>query len=313
MGIEILFHPYTLIPKQALNAKTPVTPRRGALLCIDGGYSALHPWPELGDKGIDEQLSMLKAKVSTPLLERSLYYLEIDRKARNEGRSLFDGNLVPQSHTLIHDIRSIQGDGTYKIKIGRDPQEESLALNDLALSSDTKLRLDANCTLSKEQAVFFWRSLNEEIRNRIELFEDPTPYEENVWRELFEIHRIPLAYDHYGACDTKNYYSTRIIKPLIQNCSQIALLESAFNRNLVITSSLDHPFGQVIAAYEAAQMQKMYPHNVSVCGLLSHTSYETNLFSELLVSDNEHRLIPPSGRGFGFDAVLERIEWKRLV
>ena len=44
--------------------------RQGALVRVDGGVADLHPWPELGDLSIDEELEAIRNKMPTPLGEK---------------------------------------------------------------------------------------------------------------------------------------------------------------------------------------------------------------------------------------------------
>jgi len=77
---------------------------------------------------------------------------------------------------------------------------------------------------------------------------------------------------------------------------------------VVVTSYLDHPIGQLGAAYAASVSKCLEP-----CGLLSHTAYKKNPFSERFQIVNE-RLVPDqSGTGIGYDDLLENMNWKRLV
>ena len=56
----ILFHPYTLYSRGALNAVSVRREFHGALLKVNDGVGCLHPWPEFGDAPVDEQLQLLR-------------------------------------------------------------------------------------------------------------------------------------------------------------------------------------------------------------------------------------------------------------
>ena len=79
----------------------------------------------------------------------------------------------------------------------------------------------------------------------------------------------------------------------------------------MVTSYLDHPLGQVAAAYVAAQLWAQFPDRLETCGLLSHLVYQTNEFSEQLCV-KEAILIPPEGTGFGFEETLYNQDWRDL-
>jgi len=90
-----------------------------------------------------------------------------------------------------------------------------------------------------------------------------------------------------------------VVKPAIQDIPQT-------NKEVVITSYMDHPVGQFGAAYFAA---KFPSHR---CGLFTHVLYERNEFIEAIRSDGA-RLLPPQGTGVGFDELLEKLPWKKLA
>ena len=76
---------YELIPKRRLSAIAADGPRRGALLRVDGGFADVHPWPELGDANLDDQLALLARGETTPLTRASLQFASIDAAARDRG------------------------------------------------------------------------------------------------------------------------------------------------------------------------------------------------------------------------------------
>jgi o-succinylbenzoate synthase len=78
------------------------------------------------------------------------------------------------------------------------------------------------------------------------------------------------------------------------------------DREIVVTSYMDHPVGQFGAAYVAAT------HKTSArCGLMTHVLYEPDVFIERIECDGA-RLLPPRGIGIGFDDLLENLPWKML-
>ena len=75
----------------------------------------------------------------------------------------------------------------------------------------------------------------------------------------------------------------------------------------MFTSAMDHPLGQLFAAYEAS----VFPGDVDDCGLLTHWLFEPDPFSELL-GVTDRRLVAPGGVGLGFGELLEALPWKAL-
>jgi O-succinylbenzoate synthase len=90
-----------------------------------------------------------------------------------------------------------------------------------------------------------------------------------------------------------------VIKPAIQEipCS---------DAEVVVTSYMDHPLGQLCAAYAAA-----YAGITTTCGLITHVLYEPDPFIERM-QITDARLVPPGRSGFGFDDLLEGLPWRSL-
>ena len=82
-------------------------------------------------------------------------------------------------------------------------------------------------------------------------------------------------------------------------------------QKLVVTSYMEHPLGQVSAAWEAAKLNVQFPGAIGICGLQTHQLFTPSEFSERL-----GRWSPsfrsPGGTGFGFDDLFEKLPWKRL-
>jgi o-succinylbenzoate synthase len=72
---------YELIPKRRLSTVAIDGPRHGALIRVDGGFADIHPWPELGDLPLDQQLALLARDETTPLTQASLEFASIDAAA----------------------------------------------------------------------------------------------------------------------------------------------------------------------------------------------------------------------------------------
>jgi O-succinylbenzoate synthase len=98
--VKIWIAPYTLKARTSLGAKAKSSERSGALLKVeiaDGvGYSDLHPWQELGDLPLSDQLNSLKTSVPSKQAQRSLALAEFDRSARSKGISAFNGLVIPR-------------------------------------------------------------------------------------------------------------------------------------------------------------------------------------------------------------------------
>jgi O-succinylbenzoate synthase len=279
MSAVIWYSEYTLQPRRALSAIATPGPRRGALIRVDSGFADIHPWPELGDAPLDEQLATLARGETTPLTRQSLKMARSDGDARGQGISLFEGLTIPASHWPGNDPPP--GFDTAKVK-GID-----------GLPPRVRLRIDFNSTLRPEEFMLIAEGLP---HDRIDFVEDPCPYDPDVWIALREQTGLRLALDRIVAEDGVDVL---VVKPAIQDVPKS-------RKEMVITSYMDHPVGQLHAAAIAARFATS-----ARCGLMTHVLFERNEFSERLRVDGA-RLVIPEGTGVGFDDLLQQIAWKKL-
>lgn len=276
---EAWYWPYELIPRRRLSAIAAAGPRRGALIRVDGGFADVHPWPELGDASLDDQLARLARGETTPLTAQSRRFAAIDAVARREGRSLFEGLTIPPSHWPGADPPA--GFDTVKLKaLGKIPEH-------------VRLRIDFNATLTPDE---FERIAATLPRERIDFIEDPCPYDASTWRALRARTGLRLALDRGTGTEDVDVI---VVKPAVQEIPST-------NAEIVVTSYMDHPLGQLCAAYAAATAQI-----TTTCGLVTHVLYESDPFIERMQLDGT-RLVAPGGTGFGFDDLLEDLPWRSL-
>ncbi len=79
-----------------------------------------------------------------------------------------------------------------------------------------------------------------------------------------------------------------------------------------MTSYMDHPFGQSFAAWEAGRLELQFPGVSSLAGVQTHHLFEPTEFSEAL-GPWQPAFKPAAGNGLGFDSLLEKLPWKRLI
>lgn len=288
--------------------------RQGALLRVafdDGsvGYADCHPWPEFGSLPLKKQLEGLAEGKTTALTARSLQMARIDAGARKEKRSLFENLEVPISHYLLADIEDPlpKGVSYFKLKLGKDPEKEKqlLPLFFQKLPSKSSVSFDFNARLD-ESAFAEYLELFAPHRQKIEFIEDPFPLDVERWELLSGQIKIPFAQDL--AMGEGRFSGIRVVKPAIEDPEEILKTDSA---PIVITSCLDHPIGQLSAAYEAARLQKLFSNRFLPCGLMTHFVYQTNKYSADFGSSYE-KLAVPVGTGWGFDAYLEDEPWQSI-
>ncbi len=281
--MPIWVHRYTLMPRRRLSGVAAEGARHGALLRIGAGFADLHPWPELGDLPLDAQLAMLARGETTPQSAASLHLASIDAEARAKGVSLFEGLTIPESHWPGNDPPA--GFDTVKIK------------GMMRVPDDVRIRIDYNATLTPAEFLDVVETLPEE---RIDFIEDPCPYDEQTWTQLREVTGLRLAVDRITP-SSGSAYDVLVHKPAL------GASWPDVDREIVVTSYMDHPIGQFGAAYVAGTQKTS-----ARCGLMTHVLYEPDAFIERIECAGA-RLLPPKGSGIGFDDLLEDLPWKMLT
>lgn len=286
--MRLWVHRYSLMPRRRLSTVANEGAREGALLRLrtnagSEGFADLHPWPELGDLPLDAQLAMLARGETTGQSAASLHLAEIDAEGRARGVSLFEGLTIPESHWPGNDPPG--GFDTVKIK------------GVMRVPDDVRIRIDFNATLTPAEFLDVVETLPYE---RIDFIEDPCPYDAETWTRLRDVTGLRLALDR-AAAPAGGSYDVLIHKPALQAAWPEEECE------IVVTSYMDHPVGQLGAAYVAAS------HRAAArCGLMTHVLYEPDAFIERM-ERNGARLLPPRGTGLGFDDLLESLPWKTLT
>ena len=321
---DIRMYRYELRPRTAANVKASRASRVGALLKVGEGFADVHPWPELGDLPLGGQLALLASGTTTPLTRASLDLARKDGEARAAGKSLFDGLTIPDSHYLqlmaegemdVH-VLARQGFARFKVKAGKDLQTERAWIRNVLSKIDEtrvalKMRIDFNASVTFPQIETFLSFIPMNLRTHIDFLEDPIPYDAGLWQELRDAYGIRFAADFEKPGGHCRGIDVLVIKPARENVAAQLALAEAHRLRVVLTSSLDHPVGQMGAAFEAACVLRDRPHLLDDCGLLSHDIYLPDAFSERISMDGP-RLIAPSGTGIGFDDLLAALPWERL-
>lgn len=293
--------------------------REGALLRFDFhdsiGFADCHPWAELGDENLENQLSMLKKNRYSSLLKNCLLFAHLDAQARMRKEHLLEKLPIPKSHYLIQDIHCLNDEllqrvssnkfTHIKIKLGNNPTLELQKLKKID-SKPFIWRFDFNSKLTSQQYIEFMN----EIKNylTIELCEDPFFFNHREWKKMELTTNIPLALDK-DVCSFSHHNYILVLKPAVDSIN--ALKENLKKRKFYVTSYLDHPFGQSTSAYIAGILNQDFPMNILTCGLLSHEVYQENVYSkEIATVTNDFK--QSSGTGFGFDDLLNQENWISL-
>lgn len=308
MSEDCWFWRYSLRSAGALNAKTSRREYEGALVRIGSGFACVHPWPELGDRSLDECLADLAGPEveQTRIAARARECARIDGEAREEGRSLLKGKEIPRSHATLPQLSAkavegaiSQGFDFIKVKAGRDLKNEMKEIHGfISKRPEVRWRIDFNGTADQVDLFRILEKWGGEFRERLDFLEDPFLYEVEAWDLLHEATGVSLANDQAALRD-EGGAQVLVLKPAVDEDQKTHLRK-------VVTSYLDHPLGQVFAAYEAAEWGVK-----EVCGLQTHGAFEMNDFSELL-GEVGPEFVVPEGTGLGFGELLGGLAWKRM-
>ncbi len=300
--MEVWIHRYALEARGALNAREDRLGFEGILLSYDGGYGCVHPWAALGDPDVDEEIERFRAGNLSRLGRRALDCCRVDAQARREGRWLFEGLNVPESHfTMAGGVSGVPaGFRAVKLKGGRDWARVVSQLG--SLREELGVRVDFNETLSPEEFLAFAGALGA-LKGRIDFVEDPCPFDEAVWNDLAEAIGLRLAVDRDG--DRASTRWLRVVKPAVEPVPDTA-------SEVLFTSYMDHPLGQVWAAYEAARWMKASGRGLPLCGLVTQHLWEPGDPFVAALGAAEPVLRPPSGTGLGFDELWDELRWERI-
>ncbi|MBP6785737.1 MAG: hypothetical protein KA152_18225, partial [Verrucomicrobiales bacterium] len=259
---------YTLRSAKGLNGVCTRTEHEGALIRIGDGFGCIHPWQELGDASLDDQLRALAEgeRAFTPLVIGALECARIDGLSRRSGKSLFAGP-IPESHWLVRegdDPGFARSDGFSLAKIKGTQDLTRLAeLIDVWAAEGLRIRLDFNECLKSGAFLDFWRSLGEARRRAIDVVEDPESWTEWGWMELRDA-GVPLAVDRDHTSRLR-LGDVLVYKPAHYgySCNR----ETRF----YVTSYMDHAVGQIWAAAFAANASRSGENPYLLpCGLLTH-------------------------------------------
>lgn len=315
---DIWYSPYRLKARSFLNSISSRREFEGVLIKVGEGYGCIHPWPELGDPPLEKCLEDLKSRRTWPIVKRALRCAEYDHAARIQEESLFEEMQVPPSHATLVDasIKQLEiavdaGFDTIKIKAGRNVTVEAKFLEEVSVQYPAlKWRIDFNELLDPEAAHRFLGNLSNGLKRKVEFIEDICPFSESVWAELWKKHRVPLAVDRESGPHRKSA-QYMVIKPAVDEpflLGEAALMNS---QRGVMTSYMDHPFGQAFAAWEAARTELIFPGLIGTCGLQTHQLFEKDAFTEKL-GEWKPAFQAPGGTGLGFDDELAALTWVSL-
>lgn len=250
------------------------------LIYYNGGYGILQPWTSLGDPTLELLLEDLKGSQNNKLVKRAIELTSIDAEARKSKIDLTSGIPI-RSHLLVElsDSNFLEKMGRYlsegvalfKIKIGKSPsfeQQQLKALENMFSNECYKLRLDANLNFTHSTLTKFLEPFGDKLLTRIAFIEDPFLGPPDEWVSFREDWDLRIAHD-FAPDILRAAADVWVLKPARENCFPLAELASHQMKRIVITSSLDHDLGYLLAVSEFEQIRFIHPLLVDEPGFLS--------------------------------------------
>jgi O-succinylbenzoate synthase len=320
MSDELWIWHYRLKSRRPLNSLSTRREFDGVLIRdSEGGFACLQPWPEFGDPTLQRCLEDLAGPRRRAIVRRAVRCLEMDGAARSLQDPLFDELEVPLSHATLTNLDPIALDQAVasgftfaKLKCGSDLTREATFLSGAVVKYPAlRWRLDFNETSEAPVIVKWLAAFTPEVRAAIDFLEDPCPYVDPIWTALRIQSGVPLAVDREAA-PLSAAAQFMVIKPAIDEPWLLAEAAFEMGQKVVVTSYMDHPLGQSFAAWEAGRLELQFPGLTVTAGLQTHHLFEQNEFTEAL-GPWKPAFQPAPGMGLGFDSLLEKLPWKRLV
>lgn len=234
-------------------------------------------------------------------VELALLDMEAKRTGRSQAVVLADGGPVVSSvelNALVIDAPAAvaaEADGyrTVKLKVGASDLDEdvaSVAAVRGAISTDTRLRLDANGSWTVDQAVF---ALTQLEQYEIEYVEEPTSGLEAL-AQVAEQSPIPVAIDDsLGSVEAQlpKALSVVVVKPMALGGPRTAYAAACRwidqGRKVIVTNYLDSAIGQHAALSVAAAL----PNLQQVHGAITPALFDRD-FADLPTIAGGRCLIP---------------------
>ena len=327
--MKISFSSYQLQTLSSLNSTGAKGLRDGALLKVewkeDGliGYADLHPWPELGDIPLAEQLDGVRQGKISLQLEQSIWLAHRDAILRKDKKNVFDNGVKVKNNFVISDLTtlkpgfldSINGEAFthVKIKVGRDLAKESDLLTQVA-AAGLRVRLDFNGMGSWQTFEKFMTSVPKTVLPSIEYVEDPFAYDHQAWSDAKKIVKIAVdnQYDKvpWETLD-KAPFDVVVIKPAKTDVAKAIAHCRTHNLKAVVTSYMDHPVGMIHALGVAMELKKLYGDMMLDPGCLTHQLFKMDVYAAEINTQGPF-VMKVKGTGVGFNDLLGAQTWHHL-
>jgi hypothetical protein len=261
------------------------------LLCFEEknelNYSLYHPIKSLGDMSVQDFLKDCESLTSEKGQLKRVKNLALKESFKTE--------ISVDTYAQVTSLEAAERSKSKLIKL------KTLSVKDLIDNFDFETEkifiLDPNGSWSEHDLETL---ANSKVSNFIKYIEDPV-----LNNKIKTKIKIASDFIDYDVCDYK------IIKPT-GFCHK---LKESSTHPFVVTTYLDHPLGQIIAALFAKEKGVKDP-----CGLMSHRLFKTNAYSEMFEDSKmlEDSKISEDQEKFVFSDfsslfnLLKKENWKKI-
>jgi o-succinylbenzoate synthase len=321
MDVEsIETYSYLLQPISAPNRLSTAQMRKGVLLRVKFkgldhfGFSDLFPWPELGDEPIDFQIESLKNGTPCRLAATSIQWAHYEAQAKEKSIFLLRGPEISSHETVIHIDQMDSSHLVSKIKISQEIINNWPDFQSKLEKFNKKYRFDFNGLFQTiDEAQSFWNGVSDNLKEKIEFLEDPYCTDLMSDKKAVEIFSpVPTAVDRSPTSSSLKINPIWVVKPIYYSPIYLLHAVSEFNGEIVTTSNMDHPLGQLIALHASQRIKSLYPLKIRLSGLLTHGLYEPHLQSSWIQTDENILHSQYDGIGWGLDLEFEKLTWVKL-
>lgn len=305
------------------------TPKiKGALLKIEWphrsvGYSDLCPNPDIFEGTLEENLEHLKKGRMSSLLEQAIWLANNDARHREKNLSSFEGqkrikNAFPiygPNDPNIHELNLIKSSGfsTIHLQVGRNPQAEYDIFHRITQQYSMMVRLDFKNSISSHAFELLLSKMDPREKAYIECAIDPGPYNLNTWQQ-FAI-SCPIAIrNHFDKVDWNNPVPFRIMMVDPYRVDVEKAIEQAKNHAQKVIVHIQNY--HAVAVSQGLHMASLIKSE------LNHLMLDADCYKMRPIGiDNFYQNLKfrgpfldlTLGKGIGFDVLLARLNWQRLI
>ena len=286
------------------------------------GFSSLHVHPSLGDECIDIFLHHLKNQGKSYLLKNySQVILNATVDARDQWRKRLKDPQVYSHYTSaspilsLQEVQDVKARGFKRIKIKVGTTEDSLQNIIRHYEGIPEAQsLDWICDFNFSGRIEELQKVTVNKWSSNVYFEDPTPYDSGVWKDLIDL-GFKLIADQVDPRQIINddvRVAAIAAKP--NKVDMLHLLESTKDYKIMVTSNMGEDLDILTSWYWAQYVQKEKPHKFFGAGFLTQDIYLPNRYIEIskqlfasqpLISDTKLDL----STGWGRALFLKDLQW----